>query len=82
MGAESLTDERIAELTQLPKRVLNPGARWREIGRHRQVNFEALSRNGAASFEVFCRQSLRMADSFSCGLRWIAPSGEGVHLVR
>lgn len=82
MGAESLTDERILELTRIPKRVVNPGARWRELGRHRQLNYEAMSLEGAWSFEVYCRQSLRMPDSFSCGLRWIAPSGEGIHLVR
>lgn len=82
MGVEVLTDEKIAGLIAMPKQVTNPNARRRSVGRHEQVNYTVSTNDGEMGFEVFARQSIRLTESFSCGLLWISPSGEKVTLIR
>jgi len=82
MGAESLTDEKIDKLLSLPKRVKNPSARKKQVGRHEQVNYLVEAIDGSEEFEIFVRQSTKIPESFSCGLKWMTPSGEEVNLVR
>lgn len=82
MGIETLTDEQIAQLLAVPKRVENPQARERQEGQHLRRDYRVVSEDGAHRFSVFTRQSTRIADGFSAGLLWHARSGEEVVLLR
>jgi len=82
MGAGNLTDDKIAALIVMPKRVTNPGARRKVNSKHEQVNYYAIGNDDETAFQIFARQSIKIAESFSCGLLWISPSGETVTLVR
>lgn len=79
MAFESITDEKIAELIAMPKKVVTPGTRPKVKGKHEQYNYKVCSsENDEHEFELFTRQNLRedMEDDFSCGISWIAPTGE------
>lgn len=82
MGAGNLTDEKIAALIAMPKRVTNPGARRKVSSKHEQVNYNVIGNDDETVFQIFARQSIKIAESFSCGLLWISPSGESVTLIR
>ena len=85
MAFESLTDEKIAELLNCPKRLTNPNARSKKKDGHEQVNYKIISSdNSENQFELYTRQNLKeeMEDDFSCGLSWIAPNGETMTLKR
>jgi hypothetical protein len=82
MGLETLTDEKIAQLLTLPKRVENPQAREKTEGRHKRRDYRVVSEDGAHRFSLFTRQSTKIADGFSAGLLWHAKSGEDVILLR
>lgn len=82
MGVESLTDEKIAALIAMSKRVTNPAARRKVSSKHEQVNYIAIGSDDETTFQIFARQSIKVAESFSCGLLWISPSGETVTLIR
>jgi hypothetical protein len=82
MGGENLTDDKIAALITMPKRVTKPRARQRAVGKHEQVTYNALGSDSETTFQIFSRQSRKIADSYSCGLLWISPSGETVTLIR
>lgn len=82
MGIETLTDENIAQLLAIPKRVENPQARERQEGQHLRRDYRVVSEDGVHRFSVFTRQSTRIADGFSAGLLWHAKSGEEVILLR
>lgn len=81
MALESVTDETIAALLAQPKTVSNPGARETDKGSHKQTNYVVRGAAGDA-FTLYLRQNNRIADDFSCGLCWHAPSGETLTLVR
>lgn len=82
MGAESLTDAKIDALLRLQKRVRNPSARKKQVGRHEQVSYLVEAIDGDEEFEIFVRQSTRIPESFSCGLMWLPTSGDRVILIR
>jgi len=85
MPFESLTDEKILDLVTCPKQLINPQARTRNKEGHMQVNYRASANDGSENeFEIYKRQNLRegMEDDFSCGIAWIAPSGETLTLKR
>lgn len=85
MAFESLTDEKIADLLDCPKRLTNPQARSKNKEGHEQINYKVTSTDGSGhEFEVYKRQNLRegMEDDFSCGISWIAPNGETMTLKR
>jgi hypothetical protein len=85
MAFESLTDDKIADLLNCPKRLINPQARSKNKEGHEQINYKVTSTDGSGhEFEVYKRQNLReeMEDDFSCGISWIAPNGESLTLKR
>ena len=85
MAFESLTDDKIADLLNCPKRLTNPQARSKQKEGHEQINYKVTSIDGSDhEFEVYRRQNLRdgMEDDFSCGISWIAPNGETLTLKR
>lgn len=82
MGAESLTDEKISALLAMPKRVTNPATKRREKAGHteRTLLFKVwMVANISPSIE---RQNRELENDFSCGLGWLAPSGETITLAR
>lgn len=85
MSFESLTDNKIAELLKLPKRVVNPNIRQKIKDGKEQFNY-ILSCIGKDKykFELYTRQNMRegMEDDFSCGLSWVASNGESLTLCR
>ena len=82
MGLETLTDEKIAQLLALPKRVENPQSREKVEGKHRRRDYRVISDDGGHRFTLFTRQSTRIANGYSAGLLWHAKSGEDVILLR
>lgn len=85
MAFESLTDDKIADLLNCPKRLTNPQARSRKKDGHEQVNYIAVALdNSGHKFEIYKRQNLHsgMEDDFSCGISWLAPNGETLTLKR
>jgi len=85
MAFESLTDDKIADLLNCPKKLTNPQAKTKEKDGHEQVNFNVIALDDTGhKFEVYKRQNLRagMEDDFSCGISWIALNGEILTLKR
>lgn len=82
MGIETLTDDKIAQLLAVPKRVENPQAREKSEGKHLRRDYRVVSDDGEHRFALFTRQSTRIAEGFSAGLLWHAKTGEDVMLLR
>ncbi|MCX6327206.1 MAG: hypothetical protein NT144_11240 [Bacteroidia bacterium] len=85
MAFESITDDKLAELLKLPKRVSNPNIRAKMKDGHEQLNYNVnCIGNDKYRFELYARQNKRegMEDDFSCGLNWVAPNGESLVLCR
>lgn len=83
MSFESLTDEKIAELIGMPKAAVNDDVKEKRKGMHLQKNYEIIAKSDKnIRFELFTRQNMEMAEDFSCGIRWLAPGGEDMILVR
>ncbi|QWR77152.1 hypothetical protein [Candidatus Magnetomonas plexicatena] len=85
MAFESITDSKIEELILCEKRVINPGIKSKIKAEHEQYNYDAISLDtNKYKFMIYKRQNKRegMEDDFSCGIIWIAPSGEMLTLKR
>ena len=82
MASDTFTDEQIAQLMALAKRVENPSAKSKNEGKHIRRDFRVVSTDGAHQFALFTRQSSLLPQGFSAGLRWLAKSGESVMLMR
>lgn len=85
MAFESLTDDKIMDLLNCPKRLTNPQARVKNIDGHEQVNYKVEANDGTGHiFQVYKRQNKRegMETDFSCGISWISPNGESITLRR
>ena len=82
MGIETLTDDKIAQLLAVPKRVENPQAREKPEGQHLRRDYRVVSDDGEHRFALFTRQSTRITEGFSAGLLWHAKTGEDVMLLR
>ncbi|HUX91248.1 MAG TPA: hypothetical protein VMV48_11240 [Gallionellaceae bacterium] len=82
MASETLTEEQIAVLVAMQKRVENPNTKTRVEGKHSRRDFRVFSTDGSHEFALFTRQSSLLPDGFSAGLRWLAKSGESVILMR
>lgn len=85
MAFESITDDKIKELLNCPKRLTNSQARSKKKDGHEQVNYKAVALDSSGHiFEIYKRQNLRegMEDDFSCGINWLAPNGETLTLKR
>lgn len=83
MAFESLTDDKIMDLLNCPKHLVNPQARMKIKDGHEQVNYKAVSTDGSdIQFEIYKRQNLNIIDDFSCGISWITSNGEVITLKR
>lgn len=82
MSKPVLSDHEIDRLLSMPKAVTNPRARWKEQKGSNQQTFDVQSDDGEHKFKLFVRQNMRLPDNFSCGLRYLHPSGETVTLTR
>jgi hypothetical protein len=82
MSFESLTDGRIAQLLEMPKRVTNPKAREVPDANHFRRDFTVQSEDGTQEFVLFTRQNKTITENFSCGLRWMPPGSEDLMLAR
>jgi len=65
-----VTDAQVLSLRELPKRLLNPGARRRQNDRFLSRDLDAESLDGREVFGIYTRQSLANPDDFSTGIRW------------
>lgn len=81
MTIESITEEQIKKLLEMPKRVKNPGARSIEKGIHQQKNYRVIG-DDETSFILYLRQNTKIREDYSCGLSWNMPSGDVLTLVR
>ena len=87
MNTKLYTDEELAALRSIPKKITNPGARWSEKpkGRpaHRQRNFQASGgQDDEVRFSVYQRQNLKDNSDFSCGISYLPPGGQDLTLAR
>jgi hypothetical protein len=83
MGADELTDARIHELLSMKKHLKSsPSPKPKMKGMHEERDIIVESEDEKERFVVYARQNTKLPDDFSCGLRWEAPSGESVHLMR
>jgi hypothetical protein len=65
MSFESLTDEKIKQLIELPKRVTNPGAREMDDGGYLRRDFKVVSAAGdEQEFRLFTRQNKTVSNDF------------------
>lgn len=76
-----MDDAEIKRLLEVPKRITNPRAKERVQRGSMQLTYELESANGE-KFRLIKRQNMRVDDDFSCGLLYIAESGETVMLTR
>jgi hypothetical protein len=85
MAFESLTDDKILDLLNCPKRLTNPQARIKNTDGSEQVNYKIDALDGSGHlFQVYKRQNIRdgMENDFSCGISWVSPNGETITLRR
>jgi len=85
MAFESLTDDKILDLLNCPKRLSNPQARIRITDGCEQVNYKVdVQDESGHLFQFYKRQNKRegMENDFSCGISWVSPNGETITLKR
>ena len=87
MNIRIYTDEELSELQVMPKRVLNPKARWIEKpgGRpvHRQRTYKVYGQSyQSVEFLVYQRQSIEIDCNFSCGISYLTPGSRPLTLAR
>jgi len=82
MAIEEITSGKLQELRAIPKRVKNPQARRRAEEKHERVDYEVTAEQGKSKFRIYMRRHLTDAEDFSCGIRWLMPSGETLTLAR
>ena len=77
-----LSNDDLDGLRLAPKRVTNPGARWRDKhSSHKQRNYRAESEDGTR-YRVYLRQNLDDERDFSCGLALVQKRGKQLSLIR
>lgn len=87
MNNKLYTDDELAGLRSIPKKITNPGARWLEKpkGRpsHRQRNFQASGgQDDDVRFSIYQRQNLNDDSDYSCGISYLPPGGPPLTLAR
>lgn len=83
MGLESITQIKIDNLLDMPKRVTNSNAREKEKYTHIQRNYKVIGiDDNSITFSLFIRNNKLLDNDFSCGLIWNAPSGDTLTLIR
>ena len=85
MNDHLYTDDELARLRTMPKRVTNPSARWSEkpgaAPVHQQRNFQVLAQP-EVRFSIYQRQSLLDQADFSCGIRYLPLGATPIVLAR
>lgn len=82
------TDEALAELRGVEKRMSAGSARWSEKPKespvHRERSYKVAAMKGDAEyrFEIYERQNLRDEDDFSCGIDYVSLHGSRLKLAR
>lgn len=81
------TDESLTELRLMPKKAINPKARWAEkpveMPVHRQRIYKLRSTvEPIVKFQVYQRQNIRDNKDFSCGIHCIMINGDRIVLAR
>ncbi len=83
---KSYSDEALAELRSIPKKVINPGARWLKKPKarpaHSQRTYQVTAIDDGRRFLVYLRQSLFDENSFSCGISYLPATGSSLTLAR
>ena len=82
MAIEEITSSKLEELKQMPKRVTNPQARRKFEEKHERTDYEVLALVEQYKFRIYMRQNVTDTEDFSCGIRWLMPSGETLTLAR
>lgn len=87
MTIKLYTEEELDRLRAMPKRVVNPRARWSEKPAkrpvHRQRNFQVVGEEGDGwRFQIYQRQNLDELDDFSCGIAYLPRSAPPLTLAR
>lgn len=82
MNTKLYTDDELAALRSMPKRVTNPGARWVDKPGHRQRNYHVVGETENSRFTVYLRQNARDSNDFSCGIAYVPLGGSRLTLAR
>lgn len=87
MNSVLYTDDQIAALKAMPKRVTNPSARWQDKPRaaptHRQRNLQVVAAEDLdVLFAIYQRQNTTDAADFSCGIRYYPLGATPIMLAR
>jgi hypothetical protein len=82
MAIEEIASGKLEELKATPKFVKNPQAKQRTEEKHERVDYEVTAEHGKLKFRIYKRQNLTDKEDFSCGIRWLMPSGETLTLAR
>jgi len=82
MAIEEITDGKLEELSAMSKIVTNPQARQRTEEKYRRTDYEVTAQQGKIKFRIYMRQNVTDPEDFSCGIRWLMPSGETLTLAR
>ena len=83
MNTRLYTDDEIAQLRSMPKRVTNPRARWSQKPGHRQRNYQLTGlEDESRRFQVYLRQNEADDNDFSCGIAYLPIGGNRLTLAR
>ena len=83
MTSKLYSDEELAALRSMPKRVTNPGARWLDKPGHRQRNFQVTGLgNDETRYAVYQRKNTLDDNDFSCGIAYLPRGGQRLTLAR
>ena len=82
MAIEEITSDKLQELKAMPKHVKNPQAKRRPEEKHERVDYKVTAQQGKSKFRIYMRQNGTDTEDFSCGIRWLMPSGETLTLGR
>ncbi|MGI9229819.1 MAG: DUF6978 family protein [Gammaproteobacteria bacterium] len=80
MNFDSLTNNDIKNLIEMPKLIENPSAQWKTFRGSQQRNYTA--RGNGYLFRLFERQNKKDTDNFSCGLGVVKPDSQLLILLR
>lgn len=82
MSLEEITEDRIRELVSMPKKLVGTKPKSRREDRFERTDYEATGEDGRSVFRIYLRRNLEIPEDFSCGIRWMMPSGETLTLAR
>lgn len=83
MSFESMTDEKIREMIEMPKIAEKGEAKAKNKEKHIETNWFVVAKEDSnIRFSIYKRQNAANENDYSCGLAWIAPNGEPLTLTR